>query len=296
MTGWHRCGRPPPTTARSTGGSSGPPFARSCRCPDRSEGARRRLWVGGPVRVARAQGADVVGGRPQPGHGGRGPVAAASIGPPFVVADLAEPLALERRGFDGITCSLALHYLRDWRVAMHSFATVLRPGGWMVVSLDHPFGPPFPGAGRLLRHRTGERYLAEGERHRAQRFWRRPLSAVVDQFAEAGFVIERVLEPQPSAEALERFPRRWTRWSASRGSSSTDSGSPTRRSPRAALVAQAGGPCCCSANRAAAVANLGPVGPPPGPSGAPSRNLLVERRRPGDHGAGTVGRACHVAR
>lgn len=39
-----------------------------------------------------------------------------------------------------------------------------------------------------------------------QRFWRRPLSAVTDAFADAGFVIERLAEPQPSPEALERYP------------------------------------------------------------------------------------------
>jgi SAM-dependent methyltransferase len=32
----------------------------------------------------------------------------------FLVADLAEPLPLEPRSLDGITCSLALHYVADW--------------------------------------------------------------------------------------------------------------------------------------------------------------------------------------
>jgi hypothetical protein len=39
-----------------------------------------------------------------------------------------------------------------------------------------------------------------------QRFWKRPLSAVSDAFADAGFVIDRIAEPQPSVEALERYP------------------------------------------------------------------------------------------
>ncbi len=60
----------------------------------------------------------------------------------FLVADLAEPLPLEPRSFDGITCSLALHYLRDWRVPLRCFARLLRPAGWLVLSLDHPFAPP----------------------------------------------------------------------------------------------------------------------------------------------------------
>ena len=44
----------------------------------------------------------------------------------------------------------------------------------------------------------------------SQRFWKRPLSAVADAFADAfadaGFVIERIAEPQPPPEALERYP------------------------------------------------------------------------------------------
>jgi hypothetical protein len=36
--------------------------------------------------------------------------------------------------------------------------------------------------------------------------WKRPLSAVADAFAEAGFVIDRIAEPQPSRESLERYP------------------------------------------------------------------------------------------
>jgi hypothetical protein len=39
-----------------------------------------------------------------------------------------------------------------------------------------------------------------------QRFWRRPLSAAVDAFSDAGFLLERIAEPQPSPEALRQFP------------------------------------------------------------------------------------------
>ena len=125
----------------------------------------------------------------------------------FVVADLAEPLDLEANSFDGITCSLVLHYLRDWRVAMRSLATVLRPGGWLVVSLHHPFGPALPGEqGGYFDTELVSDTWQKADVTVTQRFWKRPLSADVDEFADAGFVIERVVEPQPSAEALGRFP------------------------------------------------------------------------------------------
>jgi len=35
---------------------------------------------------------------------------------------------------------------------------------------------------------------------------RRPLAAVFGYFADAGFKVDRIAEPQPSAEALRQFP------------------------------------------------------------------------------------------
>jgi SAM-dependent methyltransferase len=125
----------------------------------------------------------------------------------FLVADLAKPLPLEPRSLDGITCSLMLHYIADWSVPLRSFASALRPGGWAVLSLDHPFGPP-------MRQQRGGYFDTElvsdtwrkADVEVTQHFWRRPLAAVLDAFADAGFKVDRVAEPQPSAGALRLFP------------------------------------------------------------------------------------------
>ena len=125
----------------------------------------------------------------------------------FMVADLAEPLPLEPRSLDGITCSLALHYIEDLSVPLRSFASALRPGGWAVISLDHPFGPGGP-------HQHASYFDAElvsdtwrkADVEVTQHFWRRPLGAILGAFADAGFRVDRVAEPQPSAEALRLFP------------------------------------------------------------------------------------------
>jgi SAM-dependent methyltransferase len=122
----------------------------------------------------------------------------------FVVADLAEPLPLEPRSLDGITSSLALHYVRDWSVPLRSFASALRPGGWAVISLDHPFGASQQG-GYFDTELVSDTWR-KADVEVSQRFWKRPLSAVADAFADAGFVIDRIAEPQPSPEALERYP------------------------------------------------------------------------------------------
>lgn len=39
-----------------------------------------------------------------------------------------------------------------------------------------------------------------------QSFWRRPLAAVVNAFADQGFVVERLAEAQPSKDAAAHFP------------------------------------------------------------------------------------------
>ncbi len=125
----------------------------------------------------------------------------------FLVADLAQPLPVGPQSLDGITSSLALHYVRDWRVPLRSFALALRPGGWAVISLDHPSGPPLPSqqGGYFDTELVTDTWRKAGVEV-SQRFWRRPLSAVAEAFADAGFVIERIAEPRPSPEALERYP------------------------------------------------------------------------------------------
>ncbi|WP_405167768.1 class I SAM-dependent methyltransferase [Nocardia sp. NBC_01499] len=125
----------------------------------------------------------------------------------FFVADLGEPLPLDAGSFDGITCSLALHYLRDWTVPLRSFASALRPGGWVVLSVDHPFGPPLPTQheGYFATELVNDTWTKNGVEV-TQHFWRRPLSASIGAFGDAGFVLDRVAEPQPSTEALERWP------------------------------------------------------------------------------------------
>jgi SAM-dependent methyltransferase len=117
------------------------------------------------------------------------------------------PLPLEPGSLDGITCSLALHNVADWSVPLRSFASALRPGGWAVISLDHPFEPRLP-------HQRGGYFDTElvadtwrkADVEVTQQFWRRPLAGAVGALADAGFKVDRVAEPQPSAEALRLFP------------------------------------------------------------------------------------------
>src|ERR1700712_1071735 len=125
----------------------------------------------------------------------------------FLVAALAEPLPFEPDSFDGITSSLMMHYLADWSVPLRSFARSLRPGGWAVLSLDHPAAPPLPGQrGGYFDTELVSDTWRKADVEVTQRFWRRPLAAVFGAFAAAGFVVDRIVDARPTEEALRRWP------------------------------------------------------------------------------------------
>lgn len=57
------------------------------------------------------------------------------------LADMARPLAgLADASFDAVVSSLAIDYVRDWRVPLGEFRRLLRPGGRLVMSVQHPMG------------------------------------------------------------------------------------------------------------------------------------------------------------
>jgi GrpB-like predicted nucleotidyltransferase (UPF0157 family)/SAM-dependent methyltransferase len=123
----------------------------------------------------------------------------------FEVADVTRPLSAASGSFDVITASLVLHYLEDWEPALAEFRRVLKPGGVLVFSVHHP--------GEDWRWFGKENYfeveLLEDEfpPGNVVRFYRRPLSRTFQAVRDAGFAVDRLVEPMPVPEAEAADPK-----------------------------------------------------------------------------------------
>ncbi len=116
------------------------------------------------------------------------------------VAELGRPLPFPDDMFDDVTASLVLHYLEDWGPALAELRRVLRPGGRLIVSVNHPFAENLwhREAGLEPNYFATYNYATEWTvdgQSAVLRFWTRPLHAMTDAFTAAGFRISVISEP-----------------------------------------------------------------------------------------------------
>jgi SAM-dependent methyltransferase len=116
------------------------------------------------------------------------------------VAELGSPLPFADDTFDDVTASLVLHYLEDWGPALGELRRVLKPGGRLIVSTDHPFVTFLSQReeGREPDYFETYNYIDEWTvdgQTALFSFWARPLHAMTDAFTAAGFRIAVISEP-----------------------------------------------------------------------------------------------------
>ncbi|GII84059.1 methyltransferase [Sphaerisporangium siamense] len=124
------------------------------------------------------------------------------------VADLRDRLPFADGAFDDVVASLVLHYLEDWGPALAELRRVLRPGGRLIASVDHPFVAytiQDPRPDYFAATSYSFEWTFDG-RSVPMRFWRRPLHAMTEAFTTAGFRLAVIGEPQPDPAARELFP------------------------------------------------------------------------------------------
>lgn len=120
------------------------------------------------------------------------------------VHDLAEPLDwIPDASFDAALMALVIHHLDDRVSALRELHRVLRPGGFLVVSTHHPTNDWLRHGGSYFTTEAIEETWSRGWH---VRYWRQPMTASWNEFTEAGFVVERLVEPLPDPEMGEQFP------------------------------------------------------------------------------------------
>lgn len=119
----------------------------------------------------------------------------------FRVHDLADPLHwLEDASVDLALLALALEYVDDRVAALRELRRVLRPGGALVLSRQHPTGDWLRHGGSYFDVRVIEEVWSRGWE---VRYWLAPLQQTCEELFQAGFLIERLLETSPPAEAAQ---------------------------------------------------------------------------------------------
>jgi SAM-dependent methyltransferase len=128
------------------------------------------------------------------------------------VADLGRPLPFPDGAFDDVIASLVLHYLEDWTGPLAELRRVLRPGGRLIASVDHPLqGHPVvrPGADYFATYQYSIEPTTPGGLRLL--LWHRPLPAMISAFTTAGFrtaaIDEPLFAPDTPRELLPDFLR-----------------------------------------------------------------------------------------
>ena len=114
--------------------------------------------------------------------------------------------------FDVVVASLVLHYLEDWDGPLAELRRVLRPGGRLVASVNHPFAQVLNAPeDDYFRTRLYSEDVELNGQTTELTFWHRPLREVVRAVTEAGLDLRVLDEPGPSKDTPpELMPPRIT--------------------------------------------------------------------------------------
>lgn len=126
---------------------------------------------------------------------------------PFHVGDMQDLSIFKDGSFDMVLSSFGISYAENVLAVFQEVFRVLRKRGLLVFAVAHPI----IGTGRPIRYGGGRRWAISNYFDRRKRFWKWKAKDGVAEFfggqvtiqdyfdmlAKAGFVVERILEPEP---------------------------------------------------------------------------------------------------
>ncbi|ROP34928.1 class I SAM-dependent methyltransferase [Saccharothrix texasensis] len=121
--------------------------------------------------------------------------------------DLEEPLAfLDTGSFDLVVMALVHHHVEARRQLLAEVHRVLRPGGVLLVSTTHPAADWTWHGGSYFDEGRVESSVGDGF---TISYRRMTLQTFLNELLDAGFTLERVVEPQATEEARHVDERRY---------------------------------------------------------------------------------------
>ncbi|WEG07557.1 methyltransferase domain-containing protein [Microbacterium horticulturae] len=108
---------------------------------------------------------------------------------------------------DGVVCALVIHHLDDRQRFLGEVRRILRPGGWLVLSTTHPTADWGYFGGSYFDERWVTRALGEA----TMEYRHMTMSTVINEIIDAGFTVERMVEPQPIEAMRALAPERYER-------------------------------------------------------------------------------------
>lgn len=121
-------------------------------------------------------------------------------------------------GFDVVVSSLAFHYVEDFPGVVGMVYEKLNAGGAFVFSQENPLCTTHSSGARWTKDVNGNKLYAnlsnyglEGERESrwfvdGVKKYHRMFSTIVNTLIDAGFTVERMIEPIPDANLAEKYP------------------------------------------------------------------------------------------
>ena len=124
--------------------------------------------------------------------------------------DIEKELPFQDNSFDLILSSLTLHYLKDWNLTFQEFKRVLKPDGYLLYSVHHPFSDTTL-LGKEANYYSTELILdtwdKEGKKYEVP-FYHRPLHSIINVTSRY-LTIEKLVEPLPTEEFKALYPERF---------------------------------------------------------------------------------------
>jgi SAM-dependent methyltransferase len=114
--------------------------------------------------------------------------------------DLERPLDFAGdASFDGVVCALVIHHVRNRCQLLAEMRRVLRPAGWLVISITHPTADWQHFGGSYYDENWVDLPFGPGAIH----FQRMMLETFLGELLDAGFILEKLVEPRPSVQLRE---------------------------------------------------------------------------------------------